>query len=877
MIFNRISFQSRLLILAAIIFLLWLFTGLLVNDQIRSLAGKKPLLFSAGRLTTLILESENSILKSHPEEAPRGTVKSPSSVNADIDRQIRLLRNNTCLMNYPGLLQSLDIIAQRNQSVRQAYPELADILQERGSGFSGQSGLVLEQLSSLSDSLGKGGIPAKSIHWIYSWSGSIRDYLAHPSPAKFHQIHATFKTNMPALTAATGHNNPMIANMIRTLMAGVQTLYQLDRKIGFSKNQGLHGKIFRELGIMEEESREISGTLQEDIRRSLTGTYGKIMITLVLTALLFVLILVLFFRSFSRPLNDLRNHLRKLSQGILPETLTPPGRDEISEIQTCLNGFVGSLKEKAEFAGKIKEGKNVEAFDPLGEHDVLGNALLTMGNSLQQAKREDETRKIESEKRRWTNEGIARFEELLRIHSNHLDALCDNLIKDLVKYLDAAQGCIFLAESSVIRMQSAFAYGRKKYIEKSFKPGEGLPGTCYIEKSPIYITEIPDDYTDITSGLGTARPKSIFLVPLSSKDEVLGVMEIASLQTLTDHEREFVIKLAGSISSTISNVKMNMRTARLLEESRQHAREMAEHEEKMKKSMENLRSAQVVTDKREMEIESILNAINDSSLVAEYNMNEELTGINDKFLMLLETNKDAVIGKKHYEILSIPKHNSACRKLWDDLKAGKSVSNEEQIRLLTGNVIWLRQTFNPIPDNKGRPVKILHIAYDITVMKKQKESLQQQAGEIARKNNEMTFLNHAIDEALVKCELSPAGHFLDVNLNYERATGYTKKELIGKNYRTFLQKSEKDHFEKIWSGVIKGKAYNGVIRRTKPTGEEVWIMANFTPATDETGNLIKVYFLGQDITERKLKYQLLEEANREIDRLRKAIRAEQKD
>ena len=68
---------------------------------------------------------------------------------------------------------------------------------------------------------------------------------------------------------------------------------------------------------------------------------------------------------------------------------------------------------------------------------------------------------------------------------------------------------------------------------------------------------------------------------------------------------------------------------------------------------------------------------------------------------------------------------------------------------------------------------------------------------------------------------------------------------------------------------MKGKPYTGVIKRTKPTGEELWLMSTFTPVKDEKGGIYKVFFLGQDITEKKLKYKLLEEANKEIDRLKK--------
>jgi PAS domain S-box-containing protein len=95
--------------------------------------------------------------------------------------------------------------------------------------------------------------------------------------------------------------------------------------------------------------------------------------------------------------------------------------------------------------------------------------------------------------------------------------------------------------------------------------------------------------------------------------------------------------------------------------------------------------------------------------------------------------------------------------------------------------------------------------------------------------------------------------------------------MIGKNNRIFLQKVEKEQFDRIWEDILKDKPYSGVIRRTKPTGEQVWLMSTFTPVQDENGTVFKVIFLGQDITERKLKYQLLEEANKEIERLRRQV------
>jgi len=163
----------------------------------------------------------------------------------------------------------------------------------------------------------------------------------------------------------------------------------------------------------------------------------------------------------------------------------------------------------------------------------------------------------------------------------------------------------------------------------------------------------------------------------------------------------------------------------------------------------------------------------------------------------------------------------------------------------------------------------LNISIDITETIKQKDYLEKQANEIIRTNIEIKSFSDAVDQSLIKCIYSPSGQIIEINENFEKVTGFTRKEMIGKNNRIFLQKPEREQFEKIWTDILKDKPYSGVIRRTKPAGEEIWIMSTFTPVKDENGVIFKIYFLGQDITEKKLKYQLLEEANREIERLKK--------
>jgi PAS domain S-box-containing protein len=186
--------------------------------------------------------------------------------------------------------------------------------------------------------------------------------------------------------------------------------------------------------------------------------------------------------------------------------------------------------------------------------------------------------------------------------------------------------------------------------------------------------------------------------------------------------------------------------------------------------------------------------------------------------------------------------------------------------------VWLQQTFTPLVNKEGHVHKILNIAVDITETRMLQEQLESRDLEITRRNLDMQTLNEAVNSALIKCELDAEGIIMEVNEKYTEVSGYGRKELLGRNYRLFLKDSEKEQFEKIWEEVTKQKVYEGVVRRSRPTGEEVWLVSTFSPVIDEAGVIYKVYYMGLDITEKKLKYQLLEDANQEIERLRERLK-----
>ncbi len=340
--------------------------------------------------------------------------------------------------------------------------------------------------------------------------------------------------------------------------------------------------------------------------------FGKIInYSLILLTIFAISIGYVTSRSLRRPIDKIKNVLLQMAKGILPDEKIEEGKDEIGQMSYALNQLVGSLKDVSNFANQIGRGNFDTGFKPLSEEDKLGNSLIQMRDELKSASDEEKKRKEEDDQRNWATQGQAKFAEILRENNDNMDELSYNVISNLVKYLGANQGGLFLINNNdpshiFIEMASCYAYDRRKYSQKKLELGEGLIGRCIQEMESIYMTDIPNDYIQITSGLGGENPRSLLLVPLILNDEIFGVLEIASFNEIYPYQVEFVEKIAESIASTIATVRTNIKTAILLEQSQQQAEEMSAQEEEMRQNMEELRATQEQSARKEQELGRML-------------------------------------------------------------------------------------------------------------------------------------------------------------------------------------------------------------------------------------------------------------------------------
>lgn len=410
---------------------------------------------------------------------------------------------------------------------------------------------------------------------------------------------------------------------------------------------------------------------------------------------------------------------KKVSVGDLSMELNVRQEDEIGQMSSALNKLREGLYSSAMFARKIGEGMLDEDYKALGEQDILGKALLNMRDSLKHARQEEEDRRLEDEKRTWASNGLADFGEVLRKDTNDLGKLSDNIIKKIVGYLGINQGGLFLVDEQeqqlCLKLTACYAYDRKKFLENTILPGEGLVGACFLEKKTTYITKLPQGYTFINSGLGGETPSVLLIVPVMINDEVHGVIELASFHPFKAHEIEFVEKICENIASVVSSVKINIQTAYLLEQSQQQAEEMKAQEEEMRQNMEELMATQEEMARKEKDYQQQNTMIQKLFSVIEVDGDGKIIFLNNHFESLSNYSANELIGRKADCLFLSPEGRlDDGYQIWmQAISEGVSTTLTIKRYRKNGEAFTVTAALHPVFDENGQIVKI--VEYSLSV------------------------------------------------------------------------------------------------------------------------------------------------------------------
>jgi hypothetical protein len=376
-------------------------------------------------------------------------------------------------------------------------------------------------------------------------------------------------------------------------------------------NRAVMDKAITLLNQVSRPSEEIQAALSSALSRQQAHvakaqvekekSYGFVIAALVSMIITFVLTAFIAYRNVTkkivRPIVTLRDVLTDVGLGKITELQSDSRTDEIGQMYIAMAKLTSGLNSKSAFANEIGKGKYDEQFELLSEDDTMGKALITMRDNLKRSAEEERTRN-------WTVTGLAKFGELLRDQNQDIQKFADQVLAFTVKYITANQGRLYIVNDDSaadlhLQLIASYAWDKKKFIEQRIDRGQGLTGQCWEEGEAIFMKQVPDNYVKITSGLGVANPRTIFIAPLKTQDAVYGVLELASFGMFHDYEREFILRLTENLASAISTVRATTKTKLMLAHVQQQTEEMRSHEEEMRQNMEELSATQEEMQRKE--------------------------------------------------------------------------------------------------------------------------------------------------------------------------------------------------------------------------------------------------------------------------------------
>ncbi|HET9733068.1 MAG TPA: HAMP domain-containing protein, partial [Acidimicrobiales bacterium] len=316
--------------------------------------------------------------------------------------------------------------------------------------------------------------------------------------------------------------------------------------------------------------------------------------------------------------------------------------DNVNQLAGNLTTQVRAIAEvsTAVTQGDLTRSIAVEAQGEVAElKDNINQMIANLRDTTQKNAEED-----------WLKTNLARISGLMQ-GQRDLKTVSRLIMSELTPSVGAQHGAFFLAEARngddpILRLIASYGYKKRKNVSNEFLLGEGLVGQAALETKTILLTQAPDDYIKITSGLGESSPVNIVVMPVVFEDQILAVIELGALRPFSDINLAFLDQLMETVGVVLNTIIANMRTEGLLEQSQTLTLELQSQSEELQSQQDELRrsNAELEQQARSLKASEELLQTQQEEL---QQTNEEL---QEKAALLAEQNRDIELKNSEIEL-----------------------------------------------------------------------------------------------------------------------------------------------------------------------------------------------------------------------------------
>ncbi|MEU0030497.1 HAMP domain-containing protein [Streptomyces sp. NPDC006335] len=255
-----------------------------------------------------------------------------------------------------------------------------------------------------------------------------------------------------------------------------------------------------------------------------------------------------------------------------------------------VNELAGNLTRQvraiAEVASAVAEGDLTRSIrvEASGEVAELKDNINSMVESLRETTRANQEQD-------WLKTNLARISSLMQGHRD-LPVVAELIMDELTPLVSAQYGAFYLAEDTErgheLRLVGSYGYPDDDERPTRIPVGRSLVGQAARNRRMVTVEELPEGYVTISSGLGHAVPAALVVLPIVVEEQVLGVIELASVSRFTQIHQDFLAQLMPTIGVNLNTIVANVRTDELLDESQRLTAELQARSEELQVQQDEL-------------------------------------------------------------------------------------------------------------------------------------------------------------------------------------------------------------------------------------------------------------------------------------------------
>jgi signal transduction histidine kinase/HAMP domain-containing protein/ActR/RegA family two-component response regulator len=322
-------------------------------------------------------------------------------------------------------------------------------------------------------------------------------------------------------------------------------------------------------------------------------------------------------------------------------------RDLTDNVNQLAGNLTSQVRAIAEVSTAVTKGDLTRSItvEAQGEVAALKDNINQMISNLK-----DTTQK--NNEQDWLKTNLAKFSGMMQGQRNII-SVSQLIMSELTPLVGAQHGGFFMMETSekdratsVLNLIASYGFTERKSIANSYRLKESLIGQCAFEKKRILLTDVPENFIHISTGLGDSSAHTVVVLPVLFEGETKAVIELASFKDFSENHLSFLDQLMDSIGVILNMISSSMRTEELLLELK---RSNAELEAQASELNEKAKLLEVKNQEVELASRSVEEKAEQLQLISKYkseflaNMSHELrTPLNSLLILskMLADNKD---------------------------------------------------------------------------------------------------------------------------------------------------------------------------------------------------------------------------------------------